>query len=284
MGVAVLQRMTDKPCFIGEGPVWRAHDRRLYFVNPQDREIGRLCLDNGTVEWLPVDEPASSLAFTTDGRMLVATHHGVWYREDNGSLTPLSDEASRIRYANDGKVGPDGALYVGTQSSKRMRLSDEIDGRLYRIDPTGSVAVLLDGLILSNGLDWSPDGTILYHTDSDTNRIREYTFDITTGNIRFTGRQVLVDGVDGLTVDADGRLFAACWGKRHLACIDPVTLAVTSYIDTPCTIPASCCFAGQDLKDLIIVSADYHRVDNGIEGYVYRHRMPSAGKEPYLFG
>ena len=78
-----------------------------------------------------------------------------------------------ILYANDMKVGPDGRIYVGTQSSKRYGVSDKIDGKLYSIDSSGEVRVLLDGLILSNGLEWSMDEKRFYHTDSDTHMIKE---------------------------------------------------------------------------------------------------------------
>ena len=47
-------------------------------------------------------------------------------------------------------------------------MSDKTDGKLYSIDKHGNVRVLLDGLILSNGLDWSADGKYFYHTDSGT--------------------------------------------------------------------------------------------------------------------
>ena len=277
-----MQRMGDKPCFIGEGPVWCKQDAHVYFVNPQEREIGRLCLGDGTVEWLPVAQAASSIAFTADGRMLVATQNGVFYRESDGALSPVSEQASAIRYANDGKIGPDGAFYVGTQSSKRIGASDAVDGKLYRIAPNGSVSVLLDGLILSNGLDWSPDGARFYHTDSDTKLLREYTF--SKGAITFTGREVEIDGIDGLTVDADGRIYVACWGFHRIAVMDPVTFTEITQIDTPCTIPTSCCFAGDALQSLVVVSADYDGVADGVQGYVYRHPMAARGKLPYIFG
>ena len=277
-----MQRMGDKPCFIGEGPVWNACENRLYFVDPIESEIVRVDWDTTEVERLPVASAASSFAFTTDDRLLVATKQGVCYRETDGSLSVLSEQASAIRYANDGKAGPDGAFYVGTQSEKRMGVSGKINGKLYRVSPNGDVTVLLDGLILSNGMDWSPDGTRFYHTDSDTSLLREYTFQ--NGAITFTGREVSITGIDGLTVAADGRIYVACWGKGQIAVVDPVTFTVTDTVFTPCDIPASCCFAGKDLHDLAVVSADYHNLNDEVQGYLYRKPMPCCGKQPYIFG
>ena len=95
------------------------------------------------------------------------------------------------------KAGPDGRIYVGTQSGKRAGISDEVDGKLYSIEKGGKVRVLLDGLRLSNGLDWSIDEKYFYHTDSDTNIIKEYAFDGKAGSIEFTGKtdyDIIIDG------------------------------------------------------------------------------------------
>lgn len=36
------------------------------------------------------------------------------------------------------------------------------DGALYRLDPDLSLVVVLDGVTISNGLDWSPDASRAY--------------------------------------------------------------------------------------------------------------------------
>lgn len=274
----------EKGCIIGEGPVWCERRRRLYFVNPvDDMEICSVNADGTDKQAVKLNFGAAAINFTVDGRLLLSSLSGVYlYDEECASLELFAD----IKNCNDAKVGPDGCLYVGTQSSKRLGKSDELDGRLYRIDKDGRKTVLLDGLILSNGLDWSADEKFFYHSDSDTRYIKEYGFDKTRGSISYTGRSVLVRGVDGFTVSADGFIFAACWGQGHIAKIDTRTMEIVGYIETPVPIPTSCGFFGDNMEFLAITTASYNGEarKNPMSGYTFAAEVGSRGKKPYLFG
>ena len=182
------------------------------------------------------------------------------------------------------KVGPDGALYVGTQSGKRKGVSNEIDGKLYRISPDGDVAVLLDGLILSNGLEWSIDEKRFFHTDSDTHFIKEYYFE--NGKIEFTGRQLHIQCVDGFTIGKNNCLYIGCWGEKHVAVVDTETMQTVDYIEMPCEIPTSCGFCGKDMDMLAITTASCAsdiKVDIHA-GYTVLMKTDTSGRKPYLFG
>ena len=206
---------------------------------------------------------------------------------DDGTRTPLYDRTRyEIKYGNDAKVGPDGRFYIGTQSSKRRGVGDAIDGKLYSIDKTGNVKILLDGLILSNGFDWSIDEKRFYHTDSDTKIIKEYSFNKESGDISFTGRSVEISGVDGITVDRNDFLYVACWGKGHIAVVDTADMQVKRYIAVPAKIPASCGFAGRDMEYFVVVSAtfgaDLEKDKNA--GCTFICDAAAKGRKPYLFG
>ena len=145
---------------------------------------------------------------------------------------------------------------------------------------------MLDGLILSNGFDWSMDEKRFYHTDSDTGMIREYDFDKQNGMLTFTGRCVTVPGVDGFTIDRNDDLYVACWGKGHIAVIDTDHMQIKEYIEVPSAIPASCCFAGEDMDRLVVVTATY---DTDLQtdekaGYTFVSDIKTRGRKPYLFG
>ena len=191
-----------------------------------------------------------------------------------------------FRSSNDMKVGPDGRIYVGTQSSKRKGISEEIDGKLYSIDKDGNVRVLLEGLRLSNGMEWSLDEKRFYHTDSDTGIIREYFFDKESGDIVYTGREISVPGVDGFTIGMDGCLYVGCWGRGHVAVVDTETLSVRSHIEMPAKIPTSCGFMGEEMDHLAVTTADYgsdlEKDPNA--GFTVIQMMNTTGRAPYLFG
>lgn len=184
------------------------------------------------------------------------------------------------------KVGPDGALYVGTQSSKVKKRSNDIDGKLYRISPEGEVKVLLDGLILSNGMEWSLDETKFYHTDSGAATIREYLFDKEVGSIEFTGREVSLPGVDGFTIGNDNCIYAALWGRGRISVVDIATMQIVNEISVPASIPSSCGFCGEKMDVLAITTASFSadvEVDKNA-GYTLLLKTEARGRVPYIFG
>ena len=282
-----MQIISEKRCIIGEGPVWNDFEKKLYYTNGMGNEICILDVCNLKLKVRSVKTGVAAFAFDKKNRLIVSRSDGVFVLNDDDSVEELYDNTKyKILYANDMKTGPDGRIYVGTQSGKRKGVSDKTDGKLYSIDKDGNVRVLLDNLILSNGLEWSTDEKKFYHTDSDTGIIKEYDFDKSTGNISFTGRQVEVPGVDGFTIDNKGKLYVACWGKGHIAIVDTYSMKVTDYIDLPAKIPASCGFVGENLDILAITTASY---GSDIEadknaGYTILIKTDTKGRKPYLFG
>ena len=68
---------------------------------------------------------------------------------------------------NDGGIGPDGALYIGSMSNELRPGA----GKLYRISlENGQIDTVLSGLSIPNGLVWNKDGTLAFLIDSS--RIR----------------------------------------------------------------------------------------------------------------
>lgn len=283
-----MDTISKHRCIIGEGPIWNEFNNKLYHVNGFG--ANEICsIDLKTKEFIvrKLDFGVSAMAFTKKGEMIISCKDGAFILNDDDTCTPLYDRSKyEIKYGNDAKVGPDGRFYIGTQSAKRKGVGDEIDGKLYSIDKNGIVKVLLDGLILSNGFDWSMDEKRLYHTDSDTGIIKEYDFDKEKGTIRFTGRQVNVRGVDGFTIDKNDFLYVACWGQGHIAIIDTADMQVKEYIEVPAKIPASCGFAGENMESLVVVTASLGiDVEKDVSaGFTFMKKMNVSGRKPYLFG
>lgn len=282
-----MQIVSEKRCVIGEGPIWNEHEKRLYYTNGMGDEICMLDVYTGKLEVRPVKVGVAAFAFDKNNRLIVSRRDGVFILNDDDSVEELYDTSKHsILYGNDMKVGPDGRIYVGTQSGKRYGASDETDGKLYSIDKHGNVRVLLDRLILSNGLEWSLDEKKFYHTDSDTRILKEYDFDCKTGDISLTGRWVYLPGVDGFTVDMKGNILAACWGRGHLAVIDTKDFVIRSYIELSVNIPASCGFCGNDMELLAITTASY-KADVSKDknaGFTILKKISCGGRKPYLFG
>lgn len=282
-----MKILFKKRCYIGEGPIWNKKEKRLYYTNGGGNELCIYDPEKDVLTVRPLPFSVSAYAFTKSNELIISHAGGVDILNSDDSLTPLYDKRLYdIKYCNDMKVGPDGRIYVGTQSGKRFGVSDKIDGRLYSIDKNGNVRTLLDGLILSNGMEWSLDEKRLYHTDSDTNVIREYTFDKVSGDVEYTGRNITVLGVDGFTIGSNGYLYVACWGKGHIAVIDTRSLSIVGHIKLPAHIPSSCSFFGSDMNMLAITTADYESDLSKDEnaGFTLLMKADTTGRLPYLFG
>lgn len=153
------------------------------------------------------------------------------------------------RCFNDGICDPRGRLLIGTLH--------EGDGEgkevLLRIDPAAGVETIAQSLSISNGLGFDPEGYRLYH--ADTLRDRVIVYDYTTPIPVLVGAFDVQPGYpDGLTVDAEGYLWAAVWGESEVRRYSPDgTLEARLPIPGPLvTAPA---FVGAGLDRLVITTA-----------------------------
>ncbi|MFJ2932158.1 SMP-30/gluconolactonase/LRE family protein [Streptomyces sp. NPDC087219] len=143
---------------------------------------------------------------------------------------------------------------------------------LARLDDHG-LTTLLESVTISNGLGWSPDGTLLHYADSPTGRVDVLACDVATGAL--TDRRpfaVLHRGVpDGLTVDAGGRVWAAVWGGGEVLAFTPEG-HLHARVEVPASHVTGCAFAGPDLDVLVVTTAT--------EGLPERRRAaePDAGR------
>jgi sugar lactone lactonase YvrE len=253
-----------------EGPVHDPATGTLHWVDLTAGAVHHLHPDGRTsTDRYPVE--ITAVAPHRDGGLIAATAHGFAHLRD-GTLTPLASflrDRPGIRM-NDGAVDPAGRFLAGSMAyDARPRA-----GALYQLDLDGTVRTLLDGVTIGNGIDWSPDGTTCYVTDSGPRTITAYDYDPATGalaNPRVLLRFTPADGEpDGLTVDAEGAIWTALWDGWQIRRHHPDgTLLGT--VDLPVRRPTSLAFTGPGL-DLLCVTAS--RVDLGPAEL---ERQPAAG-------
>jgi sugar lactone lactonase YvrE len=157
---------------------------------------------------------------------------------------------------NDAKCDPVGRLFAGTTAFDFATGA----GALYRIDGDWSCEAVVRGVTTSNGTAWAPDGTLMYFIDSATQAIDVFDYDVTTGSCSDRRRLVTIepgDGIpDGMTVDADGNLWVACFGGGAVRCYAPSGKQVGE-IALPVSQVTSCAFGGSDWSELFVTSARY---------------------------
>lgn len=247
-------------CTLGEGPVWSGREQALYWVDITAPAVHRRAEATGEVTTWRMPAPVGSLAlFRSGGAALVALRTG-FHRLDLGSggvtvVCEVDGEPPGNRF-NDGKCDRAGRFWAGTMNE----VDTDPSGSLYRLDPGGRCVRVLDAIACSNGLGWSPDGTLMYHTDTFTSRIDVMDFDPVTGGV--SGRRTFaVDepgagSPDGLTVDAEGFVWSAKWDGWRVVRYAPDG-SVDRILEVPVPRPTSVTFGGPDLDRLYITSARY---------------------------
>src|SRR5262249_56121709 len=99
-----------------------------------------------------------------------------------------------------------GRIYVGSLAFRVFGGETPKPGHLHLIDLDGGMRTLADGVMLTNGLGFSPDGRLLYHCDSRAGLVRVY--DAQPDGSGGPGREFAHlgpgGGPDGLKVATDG--------------------------------------------------------------------------------
>lgn len=276
--------VADDPLRVGENPLWHDGEEALYWVGIYEGRLFRHDPDTGTVETVyDGDEELAAFTFQADGSLLCFLDRGtvrVW-RDGEGIVDTLVSpgEVTEARF-NDVVADPKGRVFCGTKGT------DEVPGRLYRLDTDGTFESLREGVELSNGLGFSPGLETLHYAESHEWTIHAFDYDRATGalsNAR-TFASFDEDGgfPDGLTVDAEGDVWTALAYGGELARLAPDGSERARY-ETPVEFPASVAFGGSDLTDLYVTSGGGQDRDEygDLAGATLRCRSGATGRAPF---
>jgi sugar lactone lactonase YvrE len=193
----------------------------------------------------------------------------------DGSLsrgTPLLPASSRF---NDGKCDPSGAFLVGSlHLDGAARPDSEV---LLRIGADGSPTTLDADLTLSNGLGWSPDGTVFYSTDTIARVVYRRAYEPSTGAVGERSVFLRIDGgvPDGMAIDTGGNLWIAVWGAGEVRRYTPDGVQ-TGVVKVDAPHSSSAAFAGPDLDLLVITSARWDLPPSTLDVYPLSGRIFSV--------
>ncbi|GAA4227246.1 sugar lactone lactonase YvrE [Sagittula marina] len=244
---------------LGETPLWDTKRNCLTWIDIEQPTYWTLDPQTGATSALK--QPGTYLgsqALTRSGDVLIARDlELVRLDPENGRTTPFSttpDEAMPATRLNDGRVDPQGRLWIGTMDNG---LKAGL-GALYLVTADGVMTRMLDDVVVSNGIAFDPDGRHMYFTD--TRRHVTYRLSLSADKNAITGQEIFADysasgdRPDGACVDADGCLWQAFFAGGKVVRYAPDG-RIDREISLPVTNPTCLCFGGQDMKTLFVTSA-----------------------------
>ena len=123
--------------------------------------------------------------------------------------------------------------------------------------PTARSHVVLEGVTVSNGLDWSPDGSRAYYNDTDTYRVDVFDYDAEAG---LTGEAAVrgdpaESGVP--TGSRSTRRAASGWRSTDGGAVHRYTPdgALDEVVEVPARKVTACTFGGPRLDELFITTS-----------------------------
>lgn len=242
-------------CTLGEGVIWDHRTETLLWVDIKNPSVWRFQPATGQHQRLQAPEPVGFVVLTPDPNVVVGGFRSGLARFDlrSGELTPIvAPEPDRPgNRINDGHVGPDGAIYFGTMHDAETAPT----GAFWRWDGK-ELSCFHEGIVVTNGPASSPDGRIMYATDTTTGTI--YAFDFDRG--RPGKPRIFVQfeqgwgHPDGMTVDHRGHVWVCHWGGSRITRFTPEGQP-EMVLPVPTAEVTNCTFGGPDLRTLYITTA-----------------------------
>ncbi|MDE2911973.1 MAG: SMP-30/gluconolactonase/LRE family protein [Paracoccaceae bacterium] len=162
---------------------------------------------------------------------------------------------------NDACVDPFGGIVFGTFDETPEMDKRRPVGAVYRLGPDGGLTQLFGDVVITNGLAFSPDGTVMYFADTPVRTIRRFRIGPDFSEFDeiepLAGSHDAPGMPDGGTVDADGNYWSArVWG----GCVVRFSADGTpdTRIDLPTKGPTCVTFGGTDLTELYVTSLRRH--------------------------
>lgn len=259
-----------------EGPIWDSKNKLIYCVSIEQGLIYQIDLYTGNVQSYITQGNVGCVALNSDGNLISAEKEGIFIinpkTKEKTYLTQFETD-TELRY-NDGRLDPIGRFIVGTKSEKDFFQEKEIiKGKLFSYY-NGVCKVLLDDLLISNGIGFSHDGQKMYFIDTPTKKVAQYNYNLSTGDISFEKYIIEIDGIgwpDGMCVDLDGNIWVAEWEGSRVRKWNPATGEELDEINLPCPRVTSCCLGGENMDELFITTAKSE--NNIFGGALFRKKL-----------
>ncbi|MBT1622997.1 SMP-30/gluconolactonase/LRE family protein [Curtobacterium flaccumfaciens pv. oortii] len=259
---------SDARAVLAESIVW---DPSAQLLRWTDITLGTLVTaqsDGTVVSTVPLPPPLASFQPRASGgfvaalgdTVVVTDEHGVVERE----LTRVEHATAGLRF-NEGKCDPFGRFLVGSMNLT----TGEPDGALYSVEADGATRVLRGGFGVTNGFEWSDDGTVMYVTDTSASTIYRGSYG-PDGELGELEPFVVGHAHDGLVRDDEGCSWSAIYGGGRVERYGPDGSHLET-VELPTPNVTSVAFGGPDMSTLFVASARENLTEEQLEEH------PSSG-------
>ncbi|MDR1506333.1 MAG: SMP-30/gluconolactonase/LRE family protein [Treponema sp.] len=257
-----------------EGPVWDSRQNRLYFTDFFNDRIYQWTEREGASLYREKSNWAVGLSMDSLGRIVAAegTSRSVAYTDHEKSVMVAGKYQGKILCGpNDVVVSMGGDFFFTDQYPKDIGGPRELAyNGVYRTTPGGEISLLNNEIGRPNGIAFSPDESILYVNDTDTQEI--FSFHMKSGGTVSEKKVFAVldrsygDGApDGMKVDIEGNVYVTGPGGIWIIGSAGVPLAVLKCPE----YAGNLCFGGGDSKTLFVTaSTSLYALSMGIPGIV----------------
>ncbi len=278
-----VEVIADYGCEVGENPLWHPIEKRLYWCDITTGRIFRYDPSTRQHQLFYQGDVVGGFTIQADGALLLFMARGAVKLWHNNRLTTVIDEIPDERDSrfNDVIADRQGRVFCGTMAAGPR------PGRLYRLDPSSQLTLLLEGIGCPNGLGFTPDRKGIYFTDSFAHTIYLFDYDEHHGalsNQRVFARVPPEEGLpDGMTVDSQGHIWSARWDGSAIVRHTPQGKEDLR-VPIPAKKASSVIFGGEDYTDLYVTSAggENKAVEGAAAGALFRLR-PGVSGVPEFF-
>ena len=252
-----------------EGPAW-SRDGFLVFSDVPSNKLLEFKAGEKPAQLRANSNGAMGNAYDAQGRLYSCETHSrrITRTDKKGKVETFVDryEGKHFNAPNDIAVRKDGHVYFTDPAFGNQEDTRDLDYfGVYHVSPRGEVELIAKPKGRPNGIALSPNGRILYVSNSDERNIRAYDLD---GKGAASNERVLVSGIDGipdgLRTDEKGNLYLAA-NKIEVYTPEGKPLGSIALGETP----SNCTFGDEDLQSLYVTArTSVYRIRLDVKGSV----------------